>query len=77
MISIKLNEPQPAECPKCKSYEGYQYSDYMKVHYTSQHDAEGKYEGGEYSHGRIINEAVSTFCCNCGTRLPFKLVREN
>jgi hypothetical protein len=76
MLSIKINEPQPKPCPKCNSFEGYQYSDYMTIHYTSFHSEVGKYDGGEYSAGsKILNKGKSAFCCNCGTRLPFKLIR--
>ena len=75
MIAIKLNEPQPLVCPKCKSIEGYQYSDLFRMSYTSFHNKEGKYEGGQYNDGTCLNRGLSAFCCNCGTRLPFKLER--
>lgn len=75
MIKIKMNEPQPLDCPRCKTKHGYQYSDTFRMQYTSFHNADGKYDGGEYSDGTCLNRAVSTFCCNCGTRLPFKLER--
>lgn len=77
MIVIEINEPQPLPCPKCKTKEGYQYSDYMSVHYTSHHSVDGKYEGGTYSDGcKMLNHGKSAYCLNCGTKLPFKLNRE-
>jgi hypothetical protein len=75
MVTIKLNEPQPLDCPECKSKEGYQYSDLYRMSYTSQHNSYGEYEGGQYNDGVNLNRGVSTFCCNCGARLPFKLDR--
>lgn len=76
MLVIKINEEQPLPCPKCKEKFGYQYSDTFRMHYTSFHDAEGKYEGGEYSDGNCLNRAVTVYCTNCCTKLPFKLKRE-
>lgn len=75
MTVIELNQPQPHDCPKCKEKFGYQYSDLFRMHYTSFHDETGKYYGGEYSSGVQLNKAVSCFCTNCETRLPFKLKR--
>jgi hypothetical protein len=76
MITIKLNEPQPLDCPNCKSKEGYQYSDLFRMHYTSFHNADGQYEGGQYNDGMRLNRAVTCYCVNCGERLPFKLDRD-
>ena len=74
---IKIGEEQPLECDNCESKEGYQYSDFMKLHYTTFHDKEGKHEGGAYSEGgTIINKGITPYCCNCGTKLNFKLMRE-
>lgn len=75
MIIIKMTEPQPLDCPKCQAKEGYQYSDLFRMSYTSVHNAQGKYEGGEYSDGVCLNRGISCFCANCGNRLPFKLDR--
>lgn len=75
LLTIKVNDPQPLDCPKCETKHGYQYSDAFRMHYTSFHTPDGKYEGGEYSDGRCLNKGVATFCCNCGTRLGFKLIR--
>lgn len=78
MVEIKINDPQPIDCPNCKSKEGYQYSDYMSVHYTSHHSSEGKYESGAYSDGcKMINQAKNAYCTNCGKKLPFKLIRKS
>ena len=76
MKVIKLNDPQPLPCPACKGYFGYQYSDLFRMHYTSFHDPNGKYEGGEYSHGVCLNRSITTYCCNCSRKLPFKLKRQ-
>jgi hypothetical protein len=78
MIEIKVNDPQPLPCPKCNAKEGYQYSDYISVHYTSHHSVDGKYEGGSYSSlCKMHNRAKSAYCLNCGTKLPFKLKRQD
>lgn len=72
---IKVGEKQPVPCDKC-GYEGYSYSDYMKIHYVSYHDAEGYYMEGAYSESTmIINNGVTPYCSNCGDRLKFKLIR--
>lgn len=75
MISIKLNEPQPLDCPRCKEKFGYMYNDMFRMSYTSIHREDGKYEMGQYNDGKCLNRGVSAFCSNCGTRLPFKLNR--
>ncbi len=74
MLIIKVNDPQPVGCPTCKSKEGYQYSDLLRLTYTSFHNENGQYEGGQYADfTRVLNKGKSCFCRNCGTRLPFKL----
>ena len=75
MIIIKLNEPQPLNCPKCKSKMGYQYSDLFRMSYSSFHNTSGKYEGGEYNTGVCLNRGVMVYCANCRAKLPFKLNR--
>ena len=77
MEKIKMNEPQPIDCPKCKSKQGYQYYDLFRMSYTSVHNAEGKYQGGGYSSGKCLNRGVSAFCSNCGEKLPFKIERSD
>jgi hypothetical protein len=75
---IKIGEEQPVACENCENKEGYQYSDFMKLHYITFHDKEGKHEGGSYSEGgTIINKGITPYCCNCGNKLNFKLVREH
>jgi len=73
MITIKLTDPQPLDCPKCKSKEGYKYSDLFRMSYTSFHGSDGKYEGGECNTGMCLNRGFRLYCCNCGTKLPFRL----
>jgi hypothetical protein len=77
MKAIKINEPQPSPCPKCGGYEGYRYYDQYKMHYATTHSADGKYAGGQIEMGRLIHKAVTAYCINCGSRLDFKLVRED
>ena len=76
--SIFIGEKQPVECSNCESKEGYQYSDFMKLHYTTFHDKEGKHDGGTYSESSVIlNKGITPYCLNCGERLKFKLIRES
>jgi hypothetical protein len=78
VTAIKIGEHQPVDCENCKSKEGYQYSDFMKLHYTTFHDKEGKQEGGQYSEGASFqNKGITPYCCNCGKKLKFKLIRED
>lgn len=75
-IQINIGDPQPLPCAHCKVAHGYQYSDYISVHYTSFHENNGGYEGGEYSTGcKTLNKGNSAYCCNCGKKLSFKLIR--
>lgn len=76
MLVIKLKDPQPLDCPRCKSKEGYQYSDLFRMSYSSFHLPNGEYEGGEYNTGMCLNRGVKLYCCNCGSKLPFKLDRK-
>lgn len=76
MTVINLKDPQPLDCPKCKSKEGYQYSNLHRMSYTSFHSPTGEYEGGEYSDGVCLNYGSTCYCCNCGTKLPFKINKE-
>ena len=76
--TIFIGEKQPVECDNCQSKEGYQYSDFMKLHYTTFHDKKGKHDGGSYSESAIIlNKGITPYCLNCGERLKFKLIRES
>lgn len=78
MIQIKIGEQQPIECEICNFKYGYQYSDFMKVHYTVFHDSEGKHEGGAYSEGcTMLNKGITPYCTNCGHKLKFKLIRHD
>jgi hypothetical protein len=75
-MRIKTGDPQPIDCLNCKGKYGYQYADFMKIHYTTHYDEEGKHTGGQYSEcSRMINKGVTAYCCNCGERLNFKLTR--
>lgn len=75
---IKVGEPQPVKCDGCDDFCGYQYSDHMKLHYTTIHDADGSHLGGQYSdYSRILNNGITPYCANCGDRLKFKLIRED
>lgn len=60
-ISIKVTEAQPLPCPYCNGFYGYQYSDLFRMSYTSVHNSDGTY---------------TAYCVNCGTKLPFTLIRE-
>lgn len=75
-ITIKITEPQPLPCPNCKEFNGYQYVDLYRMGYTSIHNANGEYEGGEYNNGVLLNKGKTAYCSNCGTKLTFKLERE-
>lgn len=74
---IKMNDPQPAECPKCKSKEGYQYHDTFKMDYVSFHNADGKYEGGQYTDGIRLRKGIAVYCRECLEKLPFRMLRED
>lgn len=76
-ISIKINEKQPLPCPNCEDCMGYQYFDLFRMGYISYHGADGVYKGGEYNDGKLINKAKTAYCSNCGTKLPFKLIRKD
>lgn len=43
---IKIGEPQPIPCPRCNESHGYKYYDLFRMHYMSEHYADGKYWGG-------------------------------
>lgn len=76
MPTIKPGEPQPIDCPKCNISHGYQFEDYMKVHYREIYEADGIKWGGAYSDGcSMINEGTTAYCSNCASRLPFKIDR--
>lgn len=76
-ISIKIGEPQPLPCPKCNGLFGYQYSDLFRMYYTSIHNPDGMYYGGEYSDGTNLNRSKTVYCASCGAKLPFTLMRED
>ena len=75
--TIFVGEKQPVKCDNCESKEGYQYYDFIKLHYTTFHDKDGKHDGGSYSESSVIlNKGITPYCLNCGERLKFKLIRE-
>lgn len=65
-VSIKITEAQPLPCPYCGGFYGYQYSDLFRMSYTSVHTSDGV----------SLNKGKLAYCVNCGTRLPFTLIRE-
>lgn len=75
-IIIEVGDPQPIDCSKCNRKHGYQFSDLMKIHYTTIFEENGDHWGGCYSEGgSMLNEGVTPYCANCGTKLSFKLKR--
>ncbi len=74
---IKINDPQPVPCPHCGGIHGYKYYDLIRMHYMSEHNADGSYWGGEYTSGKPINRGKTAFCSNCDEKLPFKLIRND
>lgn len=74
---IKINEPQPVPCEDC-GFEGYQYSDRLKVWYTTHHDSDGKHISGTYSDSATtVTKGITPYCLNCSKKLKFKLIRLN
>jgi hypothetical protein len=45
--------------------------------YMSIHEDNGKYEGGEYTTGKLLVKGKIAYCANCSEKLPFKLIRED
>ena len=77
ILQIKIGDAQPSPCSNCNEFYGYQHADHVKLHYNCFYDKDGVYEGGQYSeYANTLHKGVSAFCCNCGKRLPFKLIRD-
>ncbi|MDR2005329.1 MAG: hypothetical protein LBQ74_20085 [Prevotella sp.] len=74
--AIKIKDPQPEPCPNCGGFYGYKYYDTFRMAYMSIHDSKGKYEGGEYTNGKLLAKGKTAYCANCDEKLPFKLNRE-
>jgi DNA-directed RNA polymerase subunit N (RpoN/RPB10) len=73
---INIGDPQPLKCRSCNSKQGYQYSDHLKLHYTTTHESCGKHYGGFYSeYSQVLNEGKTPYCMNCGSKLDFKIKR--
>lgn len=76
MIKIKVGEPQPVPCDKCKGIYGYGYVDRIVINYQREHLPDGTFEQGSYSeYSRTLNEGKLARCINCGSNLNFKLER--
>lgn len=76
MITIKIGDPQPLDCPNCKSKEGYQQATLFRMHYTAFYNADGTYEGGQYNDGKQLHKGTTLYCLNCNTKLNFKIKKE-
>ena len=76
-LQINIGDPQPIPCDKCGGMHGYQYSDYISIHYDCIYEADGSYYGGVYSDfSRTLNKGVTAYCSNCGFRLKFDIIRD-
>lgn len=75
-ITINRGDKQPLKCGNCDGFEGYCVADHLKTHYTTYYTHDGELEQGAYSdYQPVINQGVTAYCSNCGTRLKFKLRR--
>ena len=76
MITIKIGDKQPLDCPICKDKLGYRTSDYLRTHYYDFYSEDGEKLGGDYFDCQhIINKLKTTVCHNCGSKLPFNVDR--
>lgn len=72
---IKEGDPQPLDCPVCKSKRGYQVSQLFHIYSDTVYDKNGIYScviDAEYR--KPIRTLKETCCANCRSKLPFKIV---
>ena len=72
---IKEGMPQPLDCPKCKSKNGYRITQVEQLHSDSCFDKNGIYEtqmDSEYR--KPIRKLKNISCHLCLTKLPFEVV---
>lgn len=76
--TINDNEPQPTECPECKTFSGYQLHDNIRLQYTYMYDADGNQDGGFYSEScKTSKRGTRAHCTNCGADLKFNVKRND
>ena len=74
MIVIKESEPQPLDCKKCKCKYGYRVIQIIEKTFEMHYDAHGKPFLNLYNEtDKIIRQLKTTYCTNCGTKLPFRV----
>lgn len=74
MKTIKIGDPQPLHCPNCVLMHGYQVSENIKTQYHTQYLADGDFGSGFYGDTmKTISISKDVYCCNCNTKLPFKV----
>ena len=59
MITIKIGDKQPVDCPKCKDKLGYRTSDYMKTHYYDFYGEDGEKLRQQLIYNDYINKGFS------------------
>ena len=73
-IKIKEGMPQPIDCPKCKTKNGYRITQIEQLHSESLFDQDGKYIGESNSDYRKVIRRLKTISCNiCASKLPFEI----
>lgn len=73
-MKIKEGMPQPLDCPKCKSKEGYRITQVEQLYSDSIFDEHGKYVGeSNGDHRKLIRRLKTISCSNCCKKLPFEI----
>jgi len=74
LIEIKASTPQPYDCPKCKSKQGYKVTQRIQKYFEMFFDEEGNDDGNGYSeHDKVLSTGKRAHCCNCNTALLFNV----
>lgn len=77
-LRIKRGDPQPVPCQNCEESHGYTLWDKIAISYGTNYNSDGTHNGGNYGDSeRILNEATTPYCLNCGRRMKFKVYREH
>lgn len=73
-VSIKLGDPQPVNCDRCRAKYGYQIEQQIRTLYVTRYHPDGYFESGDYGGPiKTLQHKLIPYCANCLNTLNFNI----